>query len=118
MEEDLFLNVATCLRRLKPYRGYIGPALETTLSPLVASGSNEQAQTIRVDHLERVQQTIARHELSPTKWTIAIQLYWTLYTGVLAFWVKDSSPKQEDTLAMLDQSISMFVSWLKERGNE
>ncbi|MBC8355699.1 MAG: TetR/AcrR family transcriptional regulator [Planctomycetes bacterium] len=117
LEEDLFLNVSTGLRRLKPYRRYVGPVLETTLSPMVASASNEQAQAIRVAHLERVQEAISSHGQSLATWTIAMQLYWTLYTGVLAFWVNDSSPKQEDTLAMLDQSISMFVSWLKERGN-
>ena len=33
-------------------------------------------------------------------------------SGVLAFWSKDASPKQEDTLALLDQSLAMFVGWL------
>jgi hypothetical protein len=36
-----------------------------------------------------------------------------LYTGVLAFWAGDKSPKQEDTLALLDQSLTMFVGWLR-----
>ena len=40
-------------------------------------------------------------------------MYWTLYTGVLAFWAGDKSPKQEDTLALLDQSLAMFVAWLR-----
>jgi hypothetical protein len=40
-------------------------------------------------------------------------MYWTLYTGVLAFWAGDKSPKQEDTLALIDQSLAMFVNWLK-----
>ena len=39
-------------------------------------------------------------------------MYWLLYTGVLAFWTKDASVKQEDTLALLDQSMKMFVAWL------
>ncbi len=115
IEEDLFLHVSTGLRKLKPYRRYVGPVLETTLSPLVSAASNEQANAVRMAHLERVQHTIAKHDLAPTTWTIALQLYWTLYTGVLAFWVKDSSPKQEDTLAMLDQTVAMFVSWLREQ---
>jgi hypothetical protein len=41
-------------------------------------------------------------------------LYWTLYTGLLTFWASDSSRKQEETLALLDQSIAMFVGWLSE----
>ena len=52
---------------------------------------------------------------------LALQLYWTLYTGVLVFWANDKSPKQEDTLALLDHSLNMFVGWLREparsRGN-
>ena len=116
LEEDLFLNVSTGLRRLKPHRKYVGPALETTLSPLASSAVSEQAEAIRLAHLETVQQVISARGMAPPVWTVAMQLYWTLFTGVLAFWVNDSSPKQEDTLAMLDQSIAMYVSWLKERG--
>ena len=116
LEEDLFLNVSSGLRRLKPHRKYVGAALETTLSPLASSAVSEQAEAIRVAHLERVQQAISARGMAPAVWTVAMQLYWTLYTGVLAFWVNDASPKQEDTLAMLDQSIAMYVSWLKERG--
>ena len=44
---------------------------------------------------------------------VASQMYWTLYLGVLAHWINDKSPKQEDTLALLDQSIAMFVGWLQ-----
>lgn len=116
LAEDLFLHVSTGLRKLKPHRKFIGPALETSLSPLASSTVSEQADAVRVTHLETVQQVINRHDMAPPVWTVAMQLYWTLYTGVLAFWVNDSSPKQEDTLAMLDQSIAMYVSWLKERG--
>jgi hypothetical protein len=38
-------------------------------------------------------------------------LYWTLYLGVLTFWGNDPSPNQEDTLALMDQSLAMFVQW-------
>ena len=39
-----------------------------------------------------------------------------LYVGVLTFWGRDKSPKQEDTLAMLDQAINMFAAWLESNG--
>ena len=52
-------------------------------------------------------------ELSP----MSLQLYWTLYTGVLTFWSDDPSPHQEDTLALLDQSLRMFVGWLRPSDN-
>ncbi len=115
LEEDLFLHVATGLRRLKVHRKYVGPALETTLSPLTSSSISTKADAIRIAHLELVQQTITQHGLVFEVWTMAMQLYWTLYTGVLTVWVSDSSPKQEDALAMLDQSIAMYVSWLRDQ---
>jgi hypothetical protein len=45
-----------------------------------------------------------------------MQLYWTLYLGVLAYWATDVSPKQEDTMALLDQSLKLFVASLGGRG--
>jgi len=38
-----------------------------------------------------------------------MQLYWTLYLGVIAYWAADDSPNQEDTLALLDQSTKLFA---------
>jgi hypothetical protein len=45
-------------------------------------------------------------------------MYWALYTGVLAIWAADKSPKQEDTLALLDQSLNMFAAWMRESAGE
>src|SRR5947199_56891 len=43
---------------------------------------------------------------------MALKLYWTLYTGVLAFWAADGSPHQEDTRAVLDHYVRAFVDSL------
>jgi hypothetical protein len=62
-----------------------------------------------MNHLKAVEQIAAAHghpALSP----LALQLYWTLYLGVFAHWTTDESPKQEDTLALLDQSLKLFVA--------
>ncbi|HEV2971064.1 MAG TPA: TetR/AcrR family transcriptional regulator [Pirellulales bacterium] len=111
LEENLFTLVASELRQLKPLRKFIAPLLETSLSPLSTARRPEAAESLRIEHLEIVVQ-LARGdgiaELSP----LAMQVYWTLYMGVLAFWADDKSPKQEDTLALLDQSLAMFVAWL------
>jgi hypothetical protein len=34
--------------------------------------------------------------------------------GVLAYWATDVSPKQEDTMALLDRSLKLFVASLGE----
>jgi AcrR family transcriptional regulator len=107
-EEELFAFVSAGLRKLKPLRKHLTVLLETSLNPLAAAAQGDQS--LRVAHLEVVARLAKHHlgELDP----VALQLYWTLYTGLLMFWANDRSPKQEDSLALLDQSLAMFVGWL------
>ena len=116
LEEDLFAHIAAGLRLLKPYRTYLAPVLETALSPLAAAHRDEVGQSLRTNHLERVVELARQYQLDAALTPVALQMYWTLYLGVLAFWTNDKSPRQEDTLALLDQSLEMFVSWV--RGSE
>lgn len=112
LEEELFAHVAGVLRKLKPYRKYLPAVLETTLSPLANDTANHDQPSLRASHLEAVSQIASRHAQHESLSPVALQLYWTLYTGVLAFWAHDRSPRQEDTLALIDQSLAMFVGWL------
>ena len=111
LEEALFAYAASALRLLKPYRTMLAPVLETSLSPL-ASGLDD-GNDLRAQHLERVVELAKQHRLDASLSPVALQMYWTLYLGVLAFWTNDRSPKQEQTLALLDQSLGMFVGWLR-----
>jgi AcrR family transcriptional regulator len=115
LEEDLFDQVACELRALKPHRGYLGAALETAFAPVARSATEigDQAERVRVDHMEQVARALVVHDVGPDVPALAQQLYWTLYCGVLGYWARDTSPKQEDTLALLDQSVGMFVKWVK-----
>jgi AcrR family transcriptional regulator len=112
LEEDLFALITAGLRQLKPLRKHLPSLLETSLSPLVDS-SGEDPAALRVAHLERVAAMAAKHGFGELS-SVALQLYWTLYTGVLIFWASDKSPRQEDTLALLDHSLVMFVGWLRD----
>lgn len=112
LEEELFAFVAAGLRKLKPLRKSLVPLLESTLCPLAGTRGREEAESLRITHLEHVRQLIDAHGLAELCSPVAMNLYWTLYTGVLAFWAHDKSPKQEDTLALLDESLQMFVGWL------
>jgi AcrR family transcriptional regulator len=114
LDEALFALIAAGLRKLKPFRKHLPVLLETALSPL-AKAPDEAAASLRTAHLEAVAKLIAAHARAPLSPTV-LQLYWTLYTGVLAFWAADNSPKQEDTLALLDDSLDMFVAWLRAQG--
>src|SRR5260370_35429346 len=82
-EEELFAFVSAGLRKLKPLRKHLTVLLETALSPLAAAaGDGDQA--LRVAHLEMGARLAKKHHragLDP----VALQLYWTLYTGGLMF---------------------------------
>jgi AcrR family transcriptional regulator len=114
LEEALFAYVAAELRQLKPLRKFIPTLLETSLCPLAVvqpSGANGE---LRAAHLETVVALTRQHGIAELS-AVALQVYWTLYIGVLTFWSNDKSPKQEDTLALLDQSLSMFAAWLESQ---
>jgi len=111
LEEELFALVAAELRHLKPLRKFLRPLLETALSPL-AAGNGTVGEALRVEHLEIVARIAGRHGLTELS-AAALHLYWSLYLGVLAFWIADKSPKQEDTLALLHESLAMFTAWLR-----
>jgi AcrR family transcriptional regulator len=112
LTEQLFAHVAAELRQLKPLRKFITPLLETSLSPLIASQRSDTNDSLRADHLATVAEIARKHGVAELS-SVALQVYWSLYIGVLAFWAADRSPKQEDTHALLDQSLAMFVGWLR-----
>lgn len=115
LEEDLFAQIAVLLRKLKPFRKYLPAVLETSLSPLATDAAGEAS--LRVAHLEAVSQIITRHGQGEAVTSVSLQLYWTLLAGVLASWAKDASTRQQNTLALLDQSLAMYVGWLTAAGS-
>lgn len=112
--EALFGLVATLLRALRPHRTYAGDALALALSPFAQA--HEQGGALRAEHLAVVCELLREHrpDLDPDAGPglVSMHLYWTLFVGVLAFWTADPSEHQHDSLAVLDQSLSLFVASL------
>lgn len=109
LEEDLFSLIWTGLKSLRKMRGVLASALETILSPLARSSSQSPGESIRVNHLDAVERIILAHGIPGPLPAVTLQLYWTLYLGVIAYWAADDSPNQEDTLALLDESTKLFA---------
>jgi hypothetical protein len=42
--------------------------------------------------------------------------FWIYYLGVLLYWLHDSSPGKQNTLAFLDRSLKLGVKVLKRGG--
>lgn len=112
LEEALFAFVAAGLRKLKPLRKYLPVVLGTALSPACAD-VDDNCCRLRVSHLEMIAQIGHKHGVKELP-TMALQIYWSLYAGLLLFWANDTSPRQEDTLALLDHSLEMFTNWLTD----
>ena len=113
--ERLFAHVAASLRHLRQHRKYIAVLLEGSLNPTGGNSADAQgADSVRRLHLETVQEILSSNgaarleELS----TLTLHLYWTLFLGVVSFWAADQSPHQEDTLVLLDQSMTLFINSL------
>ena len=118
LSEELFLFVASGLRRLQPLRPFLGPVLERSLSPFPRKSVCQEGETARLGHLNAVQQIIARHGFAAAPDFVAMTMYWSLYLGILAFWTNDGSPSQEASQSLIDYSIRMFVQVISGSGSD
>lgn len=116
LAEEIFLFVASGLRRLRPLRPFLGPVLERSLSPFPRKSVCPEGETTRQKHLAGVQEIIVRHGFTQAPDYVAMTIYWSLYLGILAFWASDESPNQEATQSLIDYSIRMFVQTISGPG--
>jgi len=84
LEEELFAFIAAGLRKLKPLRKHLPVVLGTALSPVCANVDDDCCR-LRASHLETIAQLAHRHGLKEFP-TMALQIYWSLYAGLLLFW--------------------------------
>jgi AcrR family transcriptional regulator len=116
LAEALFALVVGELRHLEPLRPFVAEILDASLTPFAARRADpdgtDAAAAFRTGHLEIVHELLGRHGHLEAATALTTQLYWTLYLGLLAFWTRDESPHQEDTLALLDRSLDLFVRGL------
>jgi AcrR family transcriptional regulator len=110
--EDCFAHAIAGFRRLAPCRHLIRAVIEAALGPFSKGDANPEAEAVRADHLESVAELLVAHGVTEPLSPVAIHLYWTLYLGALGFWAADTSANQEETLAVLDQSMRLFVASL------
>jgi AcrR family transcriptional regulator len=112
LDEELFAFVWAGLRALFPAREYFGPALPAVLPQCV--GQDCVGSPLARAHIEQINSIVARHGI-PALTGFQSQLYWSLYRGVLGQWAIDDSPNQEDTVALLDQALLVWIASLRSR---
>ena len=115
LEEKLFTLVHSQLEFLAPYERFIGAAFIHALKPASHLGIfGHRAQQLRHRYVGFVQElfeeSLPKH---PLNW-VAPEVFWIYYLGALLYWLHDSSPGKQNTLAFLDRSLSIGVSVLKK----
>jgi AcrR family transcriptional regulator len=118
LEEKLFTLVHSQLEFLAPYERFIGAAFIHALKPASPLGPfSHRAQELRHRYVGFVQElfeeSLPKHRHRPLTW-LAPDVFWIYYLGVLLYWLHDSSPGKQNTLAFLDRSLSIGVSVLKQ----
>lgn len=111
LEEVVYAFSAQILRRWKPCRNYLMPVLQSTLTPAPTDSVPAVSWNVRSRHLDELQRLCSAFRSVPFS-SLELNLYWNLFFGAVAFWVSDQSRNHEATLALLDESVSMFVSWV------
>ncbi len=118
LEEKLFTLVHSQLEFLAPHERFIGAAFIHALKPASALGLfSHRAQELRHRYVGFVQElfeeSLPKQQHSPLSW-VAPEAFWIFYLGALLYWLHDSSPGKQHTLAFLDRSLSIGVSMLKQ----
>ena len=116
LEEKLFTLVHSQLEYLAPYERFIGAALIHALNPASHLGPfSHRAQQLRHRYLafvtELVEESAPKQQHSTISWLVP-EAFWIYYLGVLLFWLYDSSEDKQHTLAFLDRSLHVGVSFL------
>lgn len=112
-QEQLFMLIYGGIRKLRPLRPFLPFVIDAIFAPAERTVRSHDTDSIRDDHLARVAEIVG----TPLT-AVQRHLYWTLYTGVVTFWLHDPSPKQEETLALVDQSVALFVASLERSSRE
>jgi AcrR family transcriptional regulator len=117
LEEKLFALVQSQFEFLAPYEKFIGSALVEALKPASALGPfSHKALALHHRYVGFVQElfeeSLPKKTLVPVSWW-APDAFWIYYLGALLYWLHDSSPRKQNTLAFLDRSLKIGIAILK-----
>lgn len=110
LEEKLFALVQAQIEFLEPHERFIGAAFVNALRPGSKIGFSIQALQLRDRYLAFVEELIASSyapgRRPPLTW-FAPHAFWIFYIGALLYWLHDTSPGKQSTLAFLDRSLKL-----------
>lgn len=117
LEEKLFTLIHRQLEYLAPYQSFIGAAFLHSLRPASKLATSARAFSLRQRYMAFVEEllleSIPNGHLNLYSWIVP-QLFHLYYVGILLFWLNDTSPGKQTTLAVLDRSIAMGARMLRQ----
>jgi AcrR family transcriptional regulator len=116
LQEKLFALVHSQLDYLAPYERFIGAAVVHALRPTSKLGPfSTSTQILYLRYVDFVEQ-LMNESLPKQRGTLtrlwAPRAFWLFYLGVVLYWLHDSSEDKQDTLALLDRSLTVAVPLL------
>ena len=113
LQEKLFALVHSQLEYLAPYERFIGAAVVHALRPTSRLGPfSTSTQLLYLRYVELVEQ-LMNESLPKERGTLtrlwAPRAFWLFYLGMVLYWLHDSSEDKQDTLALLDRSLTVAV---------
>jgi AcrR family transcriptional regulator len=118
LDEKLFALVQSQLDFLAPYERFIGAAVIQALKPTSRlSPFSHRAQELRHRYVgfvqELIEESLPKNHHGALAW-VAPEAFWIYYLGALLYWLHDSSPRKQNTIAFLDRSLRIGVAMFNQ----
>src|ERR1044072_9745222 len=116
VEEKLFALIQAQIEFLEPHERFIGAAFVHALRPGSKIGFSVEAMALRDRYLafvEELMRTSHAPGRRPALTWFAPHAFWVFYIGALLYWLHDTSPGKQSTLAFLDRSLKIGVRVLQ-----
>src|SRR5579885_2032382 len=111
LDEKLFALIQNQLEYLAPYETFIGASVVEALKPGSRLGPfNPKHRELQYRYVAFVDELIAeslpKRRVTAFSW-VGPHVFGVLYLGILLYWLHDTSPAKQQTLALLDRSLKI-----------
>jgi AcrR family transcriptional regulator len=118
LPEKLFAIIHRHLERISPYEEFIGAVYLRALQPVSKlSLLSLETQELNLRYLRFIQQILKDTEEKgqiPKVGDFGAYVFGLFHLAIISYWLQDSSPGKENTLALLDRTLKFGNSILKK----
>jgi AcrR family transcriptional regulator len=122
LPEKLFAIIHRFLDRLAPYEEFIGAVYWRALTPASKlSPWSLQSQERNLHYLQFIRRVLAQAEADgeiPRVGDFGAYAFGMFHAAIITFWLQDSSPGKEKTLALLDRCLKLGTHLVRNGGWE